>query len=256
MKKHVSISLFVVFLLLNTPTSAQDAPPENIPDFAGLRIRIFETATGNELVPIPQSEYPKDWDPSKTPDGATAHVFRHKDKFCVMLVNSKKSKPGTAAFGLNSNFGELSIGILPYGEKKNLPKTTVKDKTAEFQLAYGKPTVTWTDDAEFAVPKPRKDVSLELAEYGAADKWKDVTDIFNENLICGVVNLQGTNNLFGGDPAPGIPKSMIITYAIGDEDKMLEIRENGWVRIQYNPKDYFYRLTPKTDATFKFVIGK
>lgn len=253
MKRHFFAA--VCSLLLCVPAFAQEVA-QNIPDFAGLRVRIFETATGNVLAPLPQSEFPKDL---QIPDGATAHCFRHKDKICIMLVNSKKTPAGTAAFGLNSNFGELSIGILPYGEKRNLPETTVKDKSVEFKLAYGKTTIKWNvweAEAEFAVPSPRKDVSLELVEYGAADKWKDVTAIAKEFLIAGSLNMQGSNKIFGGDPAPGVPKSMMVTYTIDDEDKMMEVRENGWVRIQYDPKSYFYRLTPKTDATFKFVISK
>ncbi len=251
MKRFLLAAVCTLILCVSAP--AQEFEPEDIPDFAGLRVRIFETATGKVLAPLPRSEFSKDL---QVPDGATAHCYRHRDKICVMLVNSKKSRTGTAAYGLNSNFGELSIGILPYGEKANLPKTTVKDKSVEFELSYGKPAVQWGDEAEFVMPKPRKDVRIDLVEYGASDKWKDVTAIANEHLTCGVLSIRGTNALFGGDPAPGVPKSVLVTYTIDGEDKMMEVRENDWVRIQFDPKNYFYRLTPKTDATFKFVIGK
>ncbi len=104
------------------------------------------------------------------------------------------------------------------------------------------------------MPKPRKDVQIALVEYGAAGKWKDVTALVNGHLVCGMLSLRGTNVLFGGDPAPGIPKSIIATYTVDDEDKMLEVPENGVVNIQFDPKNFFYRLTPKTDGNFRFRI--
>ncbi len=240
-------------LVLCVPVRAQEDKPQDIPDFAGLRIRIIETATGKVLAPLARSEFPKD---VPIPEGATAHCYRHKDKICIMLVNSATSRAGTVAFGLNSNFGELSIGILPYGEKSNLPPTTVNDASVEFKLAYGKPKVNWHDEAKFVVPRSRQDVQLSLIEYGGEGKWKEVTEIANEHLCCGMLSLPVTNTLFGDDPAPGIPKTIIASYTIGNEDRMLEVPEHGTLNIQYDPQHFFYHLTPKTDKTFKFVLEK
>jgi hypothetical protein len=198
------------------------------------------------------------------PDGTALkpvdNEYRYKDKPVTVRVTTESPQ---VVFEISSPFfenGELSIGIETPSQKK-LPPVTVQETNAVFKLSRSQTIVDWKPTADqknssvtFTSPKPRKELIISLAEYGAADKWKDVTSIVNRQLSGGALNFQGTNILFGGDPAPGIVKSLVINYTLDDEEIIATFNENAWVRLQYNPKDYFYLLTPKGSTIFKFVV--
>jgi hypothetical protein len=192
------------------------------------------------------------------PDGTAIkpvdNDYRYKDKPVTVRVTVESAQ---TVFEISSPFfetGELSVGIETPGQKK-LPPVTVQETNAVFKLPRSQTTVDWQNAAAtFTIPKTRKELAITLAEYGAVDKWKDVTSAVNRQLSGGALNFQGTNTLFGGDPAPGIVKNLVINYTLGDDEEITTFGENAWVRLQYNPKDYFYRLTPKGSSTFKFVV--
>ncbi|MDR1269788.1 MAG: hypothetical protein LBK82_09705 [Planctomycetaceae bacterium] len=192
------------------------------------------------------------------PDGTAIkpvdNEYRYKDKPVTVRVTTESAQ---TVFEISSPFfetGELSVGIETPGQKK-LPPVTVQETNAVFKLPRSQTTVDWQNaSATFTVPKTRKELAITLAEYGAVDKWKDVTFTVNRQLSGGALNFQGTNTLFGGDPAPGIVKNLVINYTLGDDEEIATFGENAWVRLQYNPKDYFYLLTPKSSPTFKFVV--
>jgi hypothetical protein len=198
------------------------------------------------------------------PDGIALkpvdNEYRYKDKPVTVRVTTQSPQ---TLFEISSPFfenGELSVGIETPGQKK-LPTVTVQETNANFKLSRSQTIVDWKHSADqknssvkFTTPKTRKELTITLAEYGAADKWKDVTPIVNRQLSGGVLNFQGTNILFGGDPAPGIVKSLVINYTLDDNEIITTFNENAWVRIQYHPKDYFYLLTPKGSPIFKFVV--
>ncbi|MDR1964947.1 MAG: hypothetical protein LBQ50_14345 [Planctomycetaceae bacterium] len=192
------------------------------------------------------------------PDGTALkpvdNEYRYKDKPVAVRVTTESSQ---TVFEISSPFvetGELSIGIETPGLKK-LPSVDVRESNAVFKLSRSQSTVDWKGNAAtFAVPQPRKELAISLAEYGAADQWKDVTRVVNRQLSGGALNFQGTNALFGGDPAPGVVKSLVLNYTLDEDDLISTFGENAWVRLQYNPKDYFHLLTPKGAATFKFTV--
>ncbi|MDR2441070.1 MAG: hypothetical protein LBE12_17050 [Planctomycetaceae bacterium] len=180
--------------------------------------------------------------------------YRYKNKPVVVHVTTKLPE---VVFEISSPFfetGELSVGIETPGQKKLLP-ITVQKTSAVFKLPRSQTTVDWKNStATFTTPKSRKELVVTLAEYGAANQWRDVTSIVNRQLSGGALNFQGTNHLFGGDPAPGVVKSLVLNYTLDDDEIITTFGENTWVRLQYNPKDYFYLLTPKGSPTFKFVV--
>jgi hypothetical protein len=198
------------------------------------------------------------------PDGTALkpvdNEYRYKDKPVTVRVTAESPQ---VVFEISSPFfenGELSIGIETPGQKK-LPPVNVQETNAVFKLLRSQTIVDWKPTVDqknssvtFTTPKPRKELTISLAEYGAADKWKDVTSIVNRQLSGGALNFQGTNILFGGDPAPGIVKSLLINYTLDEEEMITTFNENAWVRLQYNPKDYFYLLTQKGSTIFKFVV--
>ncbi|MDR3196753.1 MAG: hypothetical protein LBU34_02690 [Planctomycetaceae bacterium] len=215
-----------------------------IGEFGGLRFQIVQP-DGTAIKPAEQSEY------------------RYKDKPVTVHVTTKSEH---AVFEVSSPFfetGELSIGIETPGQKKLARVVTFKTPDqknlligADFQLPRSRTSISWKGySATFTAPKPRKELAVTLAEYGAVDKWKDVTSVVNRQLSGGALNFQGTNVLFGGDPAPGIVKSLVINYTLDDNEEIATFGENAWVRLQYDPKDYFYLLTPKGSPTFKFAVG-
>jgi hypothetical protein len=198
------------------------------------------------------------------PDGTALkpvdNEYSYKDKPVTVRVTTESPQ---VVFEISSPFfenGELSVGIETPGQKK-LPPVNIQETSAVFKLLRSQTIVDWKSTADqknssvtFTAPKPRKELTISLAEYGAADKWKEVTSIVNRRLSGGALNFQGTNILFGGDPAPGIVKSLLINYTLDDEEIIATFNENSWVRLQYNPKDYFYLLTPKGSTIFKFVV--
>jgi hypothetical protein len=192
------------------------------------------------------------------PDGTALkqvdNEYRYKDKPVVVRVTTKSSE---VVFEISSPFfenGELSVGIEIPGQKK-LPPITVQETNAVFKLPRSQTTVDWKgSDVTFTQPKPRKELIVSLAEYGADDKWKDVTSIVNRQISGGALYFQGTNTLFGGDPAPGVVKSLVLNYTLDADEFITTFGENAWVRLQYNPTDYFHLLTPKGSPTFKFLV--
>ncbi|MDR2116204.1 MAG: hypothetical protein LBP87_07475 [Planctomycetaceae bacterium] len=230
--KHFLYCLFAVLFFVLVSAANIFA---QIGEFGDLRFQIVQP-DGTALKPVEQLEY------------------RYKDKPVIVHVTKESAQ---TVFEISSPFfetGELKIGIETPGQKKLVP-VTVQETNAVFKLPRSQTTVDWKgSSATFTVPKPRKELAITLAEYGAVDKWKDVTFIVNRQLSGGALNFQGTNILFGGDPAPGVVKSLVINYTMDDNEEIVTFGENAWVRFQYDPKDYFYLLTPKGSTTFKFIV--
>lgn len=201
------------------------------------------------------------------PDGTALkpvdNEYRYKDKPVTVRTTELPTESPQVVFEISSPFfenGELSIGIETPGQKK-LPSVTVQKNNAVFKMPRSQTIVDWKPTVDqknysvtFTSPKPRKELTISLAEYGADNKWKDVTSIVNRQLSGGALNFQGTNILFGGDPAPGVVKSLVLNYTLDDEEIITTFNENAWVQLQYNPKDYFYLLTPKGSTIIKFVV--
>lgn len=79
--------------------------------------------------------------------------------------------------------------------------------------------------AEQAQPAPAV-LSIIKAEYGAGDKWVDVTAAVSAAVIDNAISVAATSSLAGEDPAPGVVKALRVTYALGDKTEKVEIAEN------------------------------
>ena len=74
------------------------------------------------------------------------------------------------------------------------------------------------------------DLKIIKAEYGAGNKFKDVTDVVRQHagsvpLI--VLPSSAYNSAFGGDPTPGVPKQLKIQYQVGDKKAEVSLSENS-----------------------------
>ena len=77
-------------------------------------------------------------------------------------------------------------------------------------------------------------VEIVKAEYGANDKWKDVTKIL-QNQVAGLpivpLPLGGYNSAFGGDPLSGVPKKLKIQYRIDGKSGEATFAENAAILL-------------------------
>lgn len=62
------------------------------------------------------------------------------------------------------------------------------------------------------------------AEYGAGEKWADVTAKVQEKIVDDEVKLEVTNQLFG-DPAHGVGKTLKVTARAGDKQAVFQAAE-------------------------------
>lgn len=90
--------------------------------------------------------------------------------------------------------------------------------------------LTWSGPADLiqeADNIPAPPIKVVKAEYGAGDQWRDVTPIVAMTLREGRFTLRATNATLGGvDPAPGIGKTLRVTYVSGGMEQVSEAREN------------------------------
>jgi hypothetical protein len=75
-------------------------------------------------------------------------------------------------------------------------------------------------------------IEITRAEYGAGDKWKDVTEILRRHVgDFPVIALPSSsyNVGLGGDPLPGVPKQLKIQYRIHGKTGEVSLRENATI---------------------------
>lgn len=96
-------------------------------------------------------------------------------------------------------------------------------------------------DVEMRVPSFR----IVRAEYGARDQWLDVTRKVADRAREGIVAVRVDNSL-GSDPIPGVPKSLRVTYQVGDSEREASAAENADLIIDAAPSRH--RVTVVPDA--------
>jgi HEAT repeat protein len=77
-------------------------------------------------------------------------------------------------------------------------------------------------------------VEIIKAEYGAAPRYKDVTEILRRNvsdLAVVVLPESSYNSSFGGDPAPGAQKELKVRYKINDQAAEIALPENATILL-------------------------
>lgn len=99
------------------------------------------------------------------------------------------------------------------------------------------------------LPVPEKAPPLEIvkAEYGAGDKWLDVTATAREKAADGKLKLRADNSL--GEPIHGVVKSLRVTYLVAGRPTTQEARENEELVIDTMPERSRITLGAANDAS-------
>ena len=236
---------FLAFVCAVTIASAAEKPTPDL--FGRLRVRLLD-ATGVELKLVAEE--------IQTPSHTVQQEFQFKDgKINALSCFDPASR--TVVYRVETPLlesGEVGIGF-QFPKENRLPPMSVDGNRATFSCKRGKTTIGWTDSATLTAPKPRRYLQVSLAEYGANTKWKDVTETVRDLIIGDSLEFRAGNTLFG-DPIGGVPKNFSITYSIGDGDEKFEtFNENHNVRIQFDPKDQFFRLNVGKRSVFEFVVA-
>jgi len=85
-----------------------------------------------------------------------------------------------------------------------------------------------------AAEAPGEILVIHKAEYGAGDKFVDVTDKLSAAVSNNGVSVTAGNQL-AGDPSPGTPKQLRVTYGLGGQQKSVEIPEKGVFEVRGKP---------------------
>ena len=78
------------------------------------------------------------------------------------------------------------------------------------------------------------------AEYGAGERWTDVTQRVRSLFRGGDLNFRVDNDTLGADPAHGTPKILRLMVRDGNRIRQMEFRENQNVNLRgYNPDNNY-----------------
>lgn len=86
------------------------------------------------------------------------------------------------------------------------------------------------------------DLKVIRAEYGAGNRWADVTTLLQRKVTGNTLHLAINNSTMAIDPAPATPKMLRIEYAIGNHSQTLNLPENSQVSLPDA------RLQPRSSA--------
>ncbi|WP_031499643.1 hypothetical protein [Bryobacter aggregatus] len=73
----------------------------------------------------------------------------------------------------------------------------------------------------------RGGLAITRAEYGAGNRWADVTNLVSRSMQGGGVRMNVTNETMGGDPAPANLKSLRVEYRYEGQQRNLTVPEGG-----------------------------
>lgn len=95
--------------------------------------------------------------------------------------------------------------------------------------------LTWQGEAALRAPEPvAAPLKVLRARYGREGQWVDVTGAVAKAVQGDRLSLRVSNEL-GGDPAPGLAKSLEVTYSAGGNPETTEARENENIEISSAP---------------------
>jgi hypothetical protein len=69
------------------------------------------------------------------------------------------------------------------------------------------------------------------ADYGAGNRFMDVTTRLNSRIQGGQLSLQVTNDNMGGDPAVGKDKTLTVRYAYNGQADQVVVREGDYLKL-------------------------
>ncbi|PZP36537.1 MAG: hypothetical protein DI603_00805 [Roseateles depolymerans] len=112
------------------------------------------------------------------------------------------------------------------------------------ERSFDYPEYSWVDGAQFIGwsrgdwgrggdgPPRGRGLLIESARYGADGRWMDVTGRLRALARDGRVELEVSNELLGGDPAPGRRKMLSVSYRWGGEpSRTVQVSERDWLRL-------------------------
>jgi len=68
------------------------------------------------------------------------------------------------------------------------------------------------------------------AEYGAQDKWVDVTEPLKQRIQGNKLTVSRFNDL-AGDPIDGVVKELKVKYRVGDQTRVTTVREGETLEL-------------------------
>ena len=96
---------------------------------------------------------------------------------------------------------------------------------------------------------PPKVLTITKAEYGAQDKWVDVTDKLADAVSNNGLSVEASNGL-AGDPINGVVKKLRIAYTLGGEEATAEVPEGDSFEIRSDASQH-----PR-QALLMFALGQ
>lgn len=109
-------------------------------------------------------------------------------------------------------------------------------------------SLAWQGEAELhqdeGVAPP---LQIIKAEYGAGDRWLDVTEKATKAVQDGRLWLRADNSL-GPDPALGVVKTLRVVYLSSGKEQTVSVRENEALSIDTAPLRYRITLRPAATA--------
>ena len=239
------IFLFLSFFCLTAFAFAAEVPNDL---FGRLRVQLID-ADGVELKTTEEVQETK-------AVGVIRQWFEFKDQ-TIVVASCVDPASRTVVYRVESphlESGEVQIGFL-FPKESRLPKTSVTGNRATFECKRGTTFMGWAGSATLTTPKPREELKVSLAEYGANDRWAEVTEKVQNLIVGDSLDFRPGNALFG-DPASGVVKRFTLAYSLGEDDEQFStFSENQPVRIQFDPKDRFFRLKVGQTSAFEFVVA-
>ena len=118
-------------------------------------------------------------------------------------------------------------------------------------------SLSWEGDANLKQPSPPHGAPIQIvkAEFGARDKWLDVTEIARKAVKNGTLSLRADAKL-GPDPILGVVKQLKVTYISEGKTQTAVVRENDVARIHAPAGEHAVSLQPTgTSDTLSFTCA-
>jgi len=111
-------------------------------------------------------------------------------------------------------------------------------KTLTVQYALnGRPSQVIVNDFEtLRLPyggNSQSSLRINRATYGSGNRTVDVTSRLNSQIQNGQLNLQVNTNTMGGDPAPGVAKTLSVQYALNGRPSQVIVNDFETLRLPY-----------------------
>ncbi|MGC4043483.1 MAG: hypothetical protein QM758_06730 [Armatimonas sp.] len=137
------------------------------------------------------------------------------------------------------------------------PRSHAQPSRADFERRLDDTTyyvsLAWAESAtlqQAAADAAPLTLTVLKAEYGAGNRWVDVTETVAKTVNQSRLSLRVTGSVLGaGDPAPGVGKTLRVTYSAGGVTQTAEVPENDELQIEAPSTRNRITLQPDTKAT-------